>query len=129
MQENQEEDFLPKEPIDPFMETPSPESKGGECHLKAPPEPLTKEKLVTFLAELEDLVVHIGDHSRQQRHCLAEELQQVKNMIHSSELPNELALEFEKLNVHFNALLTHSAPLDQEAVISQIHLIIHSMEQ
>lgn len=127
MQEN-EEDFLPKEPIEPFMETPPPESKGGECHLKAPPEPITKAKLTTFLAELEDLVDHIGDHSREQQHCLAQELQQVKNMIHNSDLPRELAEEFEKLTVHFNALLTHSAPLDQEAVIKQIHLIVHHME-
>jgi hypothetical protein len=127
MQEN-EEDFLPKEPIEPFMETPPPESKGGECHLKAPAEPLTKEKLANFLAELEDLVVHMCDHSREQQHCLAQELQQVKNMLHNSELPHELAEEFEKLTAHFNALLTHSAPLDREAVIKQIHLIVHQVE-
>lgn len=116
-------DFPPKEPREPFEEMlnlshepQAPLLKG----LHIPKEPLTKEGLKTFLIELKPIVREIMQMSRRDQHLAGQKIQDVKNLIHASDLSKEILPAYEKIAEHFSDLLTHSTPLDQEAAIAKI---------
>jgi len=118
-------DFPPKEPHEPFfpdeMLEPSHEAESPSlAGLHVPQVPITKEKLATFLIELEPIVEGIQQISRKDQHLVATRLQEVKNTLHTQDFSEEIVHLFEKITDHFNDLLTHSTPLDQKAVLSDI---------
>jgi len=116
--------FPRKEPREPLSEESfemssediSPNLRG----LHVPKAPLTKGKLKTFLIELKPEVETLLQMSRKDQHILATYLQEVKNLIHSSDLPKEMAVIFEKIVDHFNTFLIHSMPFDQMSVLQRI---------
>ena len=122
----------PKEPREPFYpdEMLGPEEIAESPSLKnlhPPKGELSKEKLSVFLVELKPIVSGIQEMSRSDQHHVAEVLSAVKNQIHASGLSDEVIHLFEKVVDHFNELLIHSRPVDQDAVLSTIELIVSKL--
>ena len=115
----------PGEPLEPFLpdEMPKPSHEAEVPSLKAlhvPRAPLTKKALKSFLIELRPLIKEIQAMSRQDQHLVGKHLQDVKDAMHASDFSDDAMQLFEKLANHFNELLTHSRPVDQEAVLEKI---------
>ena len=110
------EPFFPDEMLEPSYKPESPTMKG----LHFPKAPLTKKKLMTFLIEFKPIASAIQELSRNDQHLLAMQLQDIKNLLHAGDFQAEIVKTFEKIADHFNELLVHSRPVDQEAVSNAI---------
>lgn len=113
------EPFFPDEMLEPGHKPEPPSLKG----LHVPKAPLTKEKLSAFLIELKPMAEGIQAMSREDQHLIGAHLQEVKNLMHSADFSDKNVAIFEKIVDHFNELLIHSRPVDQNAVLSAIELL------
>lgn len=132
MEENENPEigrFFPKgdssEPREPFIheEAFQPKYEPEKPHLKSlhiPKAPIKKGELKSFLIELRPIVKEIQAMSRKDQHLLVNHLQNVKKDLHESDFSKEVCDLFEKMVGHFNELLTHSQPADQEAVLEKL---------
>jgi len=108
------EPFLPDEMLEKARGVPSIES------MHVPGAPIKEQELKSFLVELKPVVESIQAVSRDDQHKVVGFLQQVKENLHKSDLPEECKLVFDKLVDHFGRLLTHSEPIDQKKALEKI---------
>ena len=123
-----ERDQPAKEPLEPFVDESLPESEQKTFQLKTPTEPLNSKKMHDFLLSLEKLLLNHKDLSHIDFLVLVKNLQDIKNLLHHSDLGEHCLKEFEGLISHFNALLIRSASLNREVVLNQIHAVQKTLQ-
>lgn len=110
------EPLIPEEEFRPKYEPETPRLKS----LHIPKAPIKKGVLKAFLIELRPVIKEIQAMSRKEQHLLGRYLQDVKKALYESDFPKKVCDLFEKMASHFNDLLTHSEPADQEAVLEKL---------
>ena len=118
----------PNKPREPFLPHESPKiNKPSIESLHIPNPPLDKQKLKTFLIELQPIVEHSQTLSRDDRHLAAKALQEVKEGLHEGSFSEEIVREFEKITVCYHNLLVHSTPEDKEEVVESIKVVLNKL--
>ncbi len=113
------EPFLPDEMLEPGLEPEVPSIKS----LHVPSAPVTKEVLKNFLIELKPFIHEIHAMSRQDQHLVGKYLQDVKNAMKVKDFSEDVVDLFDQVVNHFNELLTHSRPIDQDETLKTISVL------
>ncbi len=118
----------PNEPREPFYPHKVPKSeKPSLAGLHLPQGQLDSKKLKAVLMELPPIVEHVQELSREDQHVVGTYLQGIKEDLHSGDFNEELVRAFEKVVDHYNDLLMHSHPKDQDAALENIKQLLSKL--
>jgi len=115
----------PNEPREPFIPHETPKIDNPSVSgLQLPQAPLDGKKLKAFLTQLEPIIEHIQEMSRDDQHLVGTYLQGIKDDLHAGDFPDESVRTFEQIVDHYNDLLTNSRPQDQQAALESIRELL-----
>lgn len=115
----------PNEPREPFIPHEIPKTEHPSLSsLKLPESPLDGKKFKAFLIQLEPIIEHIQEMSRDDQHKLATYLHKIKDELHVIDLKEEITRIFNEVVVHYNDLLTHSSPEDQKQALKKLRELL-----